>query len=316
MTLAMTPVEESQLFDFLKECSEKVEDMLESLLPQPDDELEESRLFEAMRYSVFAGGKRLRPFLILSTNQLLGGEQTPAIEERAVRVAAAIEMLHTFSLIHDDLPCMDNDNLRRGKPTCHVQFDEFTAVLAGDALLSSCFEVLADFQTHPDASIRAELVRIAAASTGPLGMMGGQMIDMLAEQREEGERVVEQGELARLQRKKTGALFQACCECAALLNHADKMVQLHLQSYARNVGLAFQMIDDVLDVTGTKEQLGKTPGKDAIANKATFATLLGVDGARRQAEALCEQAQEQLAHFGPEAQPLRLLARYIVNRSY
>ncbi len=296
----------------LEQTRTRVEEEMDILLPKPLENLGESRLFEAMRYSVFAGGKRVRPLLVMATNELLGG--VGPREERAVRVATAIEMLHTYSLIHDDLPCMDDDDLRRGKPTCHIKFDEVTAVLAGDALLTQSFEVLSHKDTHPKGDIRAELINILAIAAGPVGMVGGQMLDMLAEDVENFP--LEEGELARLQRKKTGALFLAACDMAAVINHANLDVRYRLKSYARNIGLAFQMMDDVLDVVGTEEQLGKRVGSDEENNKATFVTLLGVEGAKRQAQLLCQQAEGQLRPFGRAADVLRLLARFIVSREF
>ena len=301
--------DELELKNYLKECSAKVEAELENMLP-PTDDSDESQLFEAMRYAVFAGGKRLRPTLVLAANELLGGEKQ---EISALRAGCAIEILHTYSLIHDDLPCMDDDDLRRGKPTVHKAFNEYTAVLAGDALQALAFEVLAWEETHKESHIRSQLVQLLAKAGGALGMCGGQMIDMLAEDKGPNEEV-DQGALARLQRKKTGALFSACCEASVILNKASRDDHLRLASYARNLGLAFQMVDDVLDVTGDREKLGKTPGKDAAAGKSTFATLLGVEGAQRQAEFLCSQAIDYLKPYGERARMLILLARFVATR--
>lgn len=305
---SMSEEEMRELEDFVTVVSASVEEELDRLLPQVES-TDESRLFEAMRYSIFAGGKRLRPVLIMATNDLLRGKRP-----RALRVAAAMEMLHTYSLIHDDLPCMDDDDLRRGQPTCHVQFDEATAVLAGDALLTEVFEVLSDRTTHPDSSVRCELIRLFSNSAGGRGMIGGQMIDILAEDKNIEE--MDQGALARLQRKKTGALFSACCESAVVLNGASRDEHHRLASYARNIGLAFQMVDDVLDEVGNEEEMGKRTKKDAQHNKATFASLLGVEGARQQAEFLCNQAIQFIAPFGRDARILELLARFIVARSH
>lgn len=298
----------NELETYASAVAAAVEEELDKLLP-PVDSSEESRLFEAMRYSIFAGGKRVRPMLVMATNEILGGNK-----KRALRVAAAMECLHTYSLIHDDLPCMDDDTMRRGKPTCHVKFDEATAVLAGDALLTFCFEILADKETHPDALIRARLIQLFAQSAGAHGMVGGQMMDILAEQR--GSDEYDQGALARLQRKKTGALFSASCEAALIMNGATHDEFNRFTSYAKNIGLAFQMVDDVLDEVGDAETLGKTPKKDAKQNKATFAQLLGVDGARRQAEFLCRQAADYLRPFGHKARTLDLLSKFIVARAY
>lgn len=298
-----------ELEEYVSLVGAQIEAKLDEILPAVDDRLDESRLFEAMRYSIFAGGKRLRPVLIMATAELLGGKR-----ERALRVAAAMEILHTYSLVHDDLPCMDDDDLRRGKPTCHVKFDDATAVLAGDALLTLAFEVLADRRTHPDSTTRIELVRLFSESAGATGMVGGQMIDMLNETKISEE--LDQGALARLQRKKTGALFSACCEASVILNGASRDEHHRLASYARNIGLAFQMVDDVLDEVGNEEVMGKRAKKDATRGKATFATLLGVEGAKMQAEFLCSQAVQFIQPFGKQARILELLARFVVARSH
>jgi farnesyl diphosphate synthase len=303
---AMDEAELAELQSYTRRVIADVEEELNELLP-PVDESDEAQLFEAMRYAVFAGGKRVRPLLVLATHELLGGEYKDAL-----KVAAAIEILHTYSLIHDDMPCMDDDDLRRGQPTIHKKYDECTAVLAGDGLQALCFEVLSWEETHRESLVRAQLVNAVAKACGPFGMVGGQMIDMLEHDDEE----VDQGALARLQRKKTGALFSACCEAAVIINRATRDEHHRLASYARNLGLAFQMTDDVLDVTGDRDTLGKTPGKDQAQGKATFATLLGVEGAQRQAEFLCSQAIDYLAPFGNEARILKLLARFVATRSH
>lgn len=297
-----------RLEEYVTETSVDVEAVLDKIIPAPTED-EESRLFEAMRYSVFSGGKRLRPVLVMATNEIFGGTR-----DHAVRVAAAIEALHTYSLIHDDLPCMDDDDLRRGKPTCHKQFDEMTAVLAGDALQTLAFDILSDERTHPQGRIRASLVNVLAKAAGAQGMVGGQMIDMLAEDIEE----LDQGALARLQRKKTGALFTACCESGLHLNEdrVQASDRMHLTSYARNIGLAFQMVDDILDEIGNEEDMGKRVRKDAERGKATFASLLGVEGAQKQARMLCDQAIQNLTHYGPKADILRILAQFVVARGH
>lgn len=304
----MTEEEKQELDAFIHLVSASVEEELDRLLPEVE-ETDESQLYEAMRYSVFAGGKRLRPVLIMATNNLLRGKRP-----RALRMAAAMEMLHTYSLIHDDLPAMDDDHLRRGKPTCHVKYDDATAILAGDALLTQVFDVLADRRTHPDSTVRCELIRLFSTSAGAKGMLGGQMIDILAERKDNEE--IDQGTLARLQRKKTGALFSACCESSVILNGASREEHHRLASYARNIGLAFQMVDDILDEVGNPDEMGKNIQRDAARNKATFASLLGVDGARQQAEFLCAQAIQYIQPFGSEARILELLARFVVSRTY
>lgn len=307
LTAQMDAADLQELEHYVAGVAAAVEDEMDKVLPNVE-ETGEARLFKAMRYSVFAGGKRIRPVLVMAANDMLSGK-TP----RALRVAAAMEILHTYSLIHDDLPCMDDDDLRRGKPTCHVKFDEATAVLAGDALLTMAFEILSDRQTHPDSTTRIELVGLFARSAGAQGMVGGQMIDMLAENLEEE---MDQGALARLQRKKTGALFSACCEAAVVLNGASREEHHRLTTYARNIGLAFQMVDDILDITGEEETLGKRINKDARRGKATFATVLGVEGAKHQAEMLCQQAIQVIHPFGRKARMLELLARFVVSRAH
>ena len=308
MITEMTPEQMQEFEAAAAGVAAAVEEELDHLLPSVDDS-DEARLFEAMRYSIFTGGKRVRPFLVVTTNELLGGNK-----KRALRVAAAMECLHAYSLIHDDLPAMDDDDLRRGKPTCHVQFDEATAILAGDALQAIAFEILADKDTHSDPSVCTRLVKLFAQAAGPYGMVGGQMMDILAESRDKSEEY-DQGALARLQRKKTGALFSACCESALLLNGGTNEEYHRLTSYAKNIGLAFQMVDDLLDVTGDEETVGKKIGKDEESGKVTFAQLLGVDGAYRQSHFLCSQAVDYLRPFGDKAENLRLLAKFVVGRS-
>lgn len=307
-SIILTAAERAELETYANQVAAAVEEELDRILP-PLDDADESRLFEAMRYSVFAGGKRMRPLIIMAANEILKGKKKPAL-----RTAAAMECLHTYSLIHDDLPCMDNDDLRRGKPTCHIQFDEYTATLAGDALQALAFEVLSDRETHPDSTVRVALVNTFAKGAGAYGMVGGQMIDMLHEH--QPSKVPDQGTLARLQRKKTGALFAACCEAAVLLNGCKPDEKARLITYARNIGLAFQMVDDILDVTGDEKVVGKRVGKDAKKHKMTFVRLLGVEGTRQQAELLCQQAIDQLKPFKEAAHQLILLAKFVVSRAY
>lgn len=307
-SIILTKAERSELEIYANQIAAAVEEELDHVLP-PLDDADESRLFEAMRYSVFAGGKRMRPLLIMAANDILKGKKKPAL-----RVAAAMECMHTYSLIHDDLPCMDDDDLRRGKPTCHIQFDEYTATLAGDALQALAFEILSDRETHPDSTVRVALVNTLAKGAGAYGMVGGQMIDMMHEHHPE--RTPDQGTLARLQRKKTGALFAACCEAAVLLNGCKPDEKARLVTYARNIGLAFQMVDDILDVTGDEKVVGKRVGKDAKKHKMTFVGLLGVDGTRQQAALLCQQAIDQLRPFKEGAHPLILLAKFVVSRAH
>jgi len=264
----------------------------------------ESQIFEAMRYSVMAGGKRLRPFLVIASADLFNVPRSCS-----ERVAAAIEMIHTYSLIHDDLPAMDNDDLRRGKPTCHLRFDEATAILAGDGLLTLAFEVIADSKTHDSAKIRADLVVEISHAVGPQGMVGGQMLDLVAEKN-----ILGMPEITRLQRMKTGALINCSCQCGAILGKASDTQRHLLNAYAFDIGLAFQIVDDLLDIESKPEELGKATNKDKDAGKATFITTLGVDRARSQAEILINQAIKHLEIFGQRGNLLRDLAKFVIER--
>jgi farnesyl diphosphate synthase len=257
-----------------------------------------------MRYAVLAGGKRLRPFLVVASADLF---QVPMVN--TLRVAAAVEMVHAYSLVHDDLPCMDDDDVRRGKPTVHRKFDEAAAVLAGDALLTLAFEVLATEATHPDSRVRADLVLALARAAGYHGMVGGQMIDMAAPAED-----VDVGHIARLQQLKTGALIAFCCEAGAILGRAGEPERHALRAYAHDLGLAFQIVDDLLDVEGDVAEVGKAVGKDVAAGKATLVSVLGTEQARTQASMLTEQAVTHLDLFGAKADSLRELARYVFRR--
>lgn len=260
-----------------------------------------------MRYSLLAGGKRIRPVLALATAAAIGmdpGELMP--------LAAALELIHTYSLIHDDLPAMDDDDLRRGKPSCHKQFDEATAILAGDALQALAFEVLAHEETHGDPAVRASLVSELAKASGAHGMVGGQMLDLLAE--EKGAEPLSIGAITRLQRLKTGALISFSCTAGAILGKAPEAMRAVLSAYAHDLGLAFQIVDDLLDVEGSAAELGKTPGKDAVQGKATFVSILGLERARAQAAMLAEQAAAHLEPFGSAADLLRQAAKFVVTR--
>jgi farnesyl diphosphate synthase len=279
-----------------------VDVVLDELLPARGDP--EGRLMEAVRYSALSGGKRIRPFLVMASSQLFDVSQPYAL-----RVAAAIEMVHCYSLIHDDLPAMDNDDLRRGLPTCHVKFDEATAILAGDALLARAFEVIAEPTTHPDPRVRADLVCELARAAGGDGMVGGQMLDLLAENRAFGI-----SEITRLQRMKTGALIAFSCDAGALLGKAGDQARHVLRAYAHDLGLAFQIVDDLLDVEGDEDVVGKRTKKDINAGKATFVSVLGIDRARAQSEMLSRQAIDHLDMFAEDADPLRALAQFVVNR--
>ncbi|HEC91136.1 MAG TPA: polyprenyl synthetase family protein [Alphaproteobacteria bacterium] len=269
-----------------------------------EDENPEHRLTEAMRYVTLGGGKRIRPFLVVSSAALFN-----VAESSARRVAAALEMVHCYSLVHDDLPAMDDDDLRRGKPTCHIEYDEATAVLVGDALLTKAFEIIAHADTHQDARVRADLVFELAKAAGDEGMVGGQMLDLMAETRE-----LKMAEITRLQRMKTGMLIGYACEAGAILGKAPKSARHALRAYAHDLGLAFQIVDDLLDVEGNEKELGKKTGKDAGLGKATFVSLLGAGRAREQAELLAAQAAEHLEIFEEKADPLKNLAQYVVER--
>ena len=292
------------LEDALREVADAVDVALASLVPSPDDA--DGRLSEAMRYSLFAGGKRLRPFLVLS-----GADLFEVPRAWSVNTAAAIEMVHTYSLVHDDLPAMDDDDLRRGKPTCHIAFDEATAILVGDSLLTLAFEAVTTPGGHPDAAVRAELACALAKAAGADGMAGGQAIDLAAESRN-----LTFDEVIRLQQLKTGALFGFSCEAGAILAGEDGAARKALRDYAACIGLAFQIADDLLDHEGSEADLGKAVGKDAAAGKATFVGLLGAEEARWRAEALVDDAIAALGPFDEKAAPLRAVARYIVERRH
>ena len=286
----------------LAASTRRVEETLDRLLPRPH--ALHGRIHEAMRYATFAGGKRLRPFLVLEGGRIYG-----VPDARSLRAAAAIEAIHTYSLVHDDLPCMDDDDLRRGQPTVHKAFDEATAVLTGDALLTIAFEILADSATHPSGDVRCRLIQRLAQAAGSDGMIGGQMIDMQAPQR-----ALSPEDVITLQQLKTGALFEFACEAGAILGEASSGERDRMRRYAADLGLAFQIADDLLDVTATTEQLGKTAGKDVEQGKATLVSVYGIDGARQKAAALAENAAALLAGHGPVAALLQELPRYIVNR--
>jgi farnesyl diphosphate synthase len=301
-TKAARPASFDPLNAALKRAAAAVDRTLDEVLPRPEGL--HARVPEAMRYAVFAGGKRLRPFLTLQSAALF---EVP--EARALRVAAAIEALHTYSLVHDDLPCMDDDDLRRGRPTTHRQFDEATAVLAGDGLLTLAFGILADPATHPSGEVRARLVAKLAEAGGSAGMIGGQMIDMLAPERDYGE-----AEVILLQALKTGALFEFACEAGAILAGAGADDQTRLCAFARGFGLAFQIADDIIDATGTAEEAGKAVGKDQDQGKATLISLYGLDKARSEAARLASEAAEALAPYGPAADDLRALPFFLLDR--
>ena len=292
----------SALEQALGETAAAVDQTLGRLLPEPCGI--EGRVAEAMRYATLAGGKRLRPFLLVSSARLFGVEGVGAL-----RAAAAVEMIHAYSLVHDDLPAMDDDDVRRGRPTCHVRFDEATAILAGDALLTFAFDVLTGVETHADAGVRCALVRGLAVAAGAAGMVGGQMIDLLAADHD-----LDLDGITHLQNLKTGALIAYSCEAGAILGDAGRERRAALAAYGRDLGLAFQIADDLLDVEGSEAELGKAVGKDAARGKATFVGLLGVDGARAYSRELVEGAIARLAPFAGAADLLEDAARFVIDR--
>ena len=295
---------ESNLRDRLIEVSGKLDSIIEEWLPALDTATGEGRVVEAMRYSVQGGGKRMRPYLVVASAQLFG-----VCNVSALYTAAAVEFVHTYSLIHDDLPAMDNDDMRRGRPSCHKQFDEATAILAGDALLTLAFEVLSNEQTHQDAKVRMELVLALSRAAGYNGMVGGQMMDLMAENQ-----TLPLDEIIRLQRLKTGRMFGVSCEAGAILGKADQRRRQALVRYAHDIGLVFQMTDDLLDVEGSEMETGKAVRKDKTAGKATLVGTLGIERAREQALVLADQAKGHLRVFDERADPFRELADYVVHR--
>ncbi len=292
------------LAESLKQVQAEIDSVFDAMLPVPQDT--SARLIEAMRYAAIGGGKRVRPLLVVSTAGLFGVNR-----DCALRAGAAIEAIHVYSLIHDDLPCMDNDDMRHGKPTLHKVFDEATAVLAGDALHALAFEILADVETSSDPFTRSELILTLGQASGMNGMAGGQMMDMVAD--EEGISY-DLHAVTRLQQLKTGALLAAAVEMGAILGKVAPQGRAPLRAYARDIGLAFQIVDDLLDVEGDADKAGKTLRKDAEQGKQTFVTLMGAPKAREQARALVDQAIGHLSIYGSEADILRALARFIVER--
>jgi farnesyl diphosphate synthase len=288
----------------MQRVAAEIDTLLDALLPLPADP--SRRLFEAMRHAAIGGGKRLRPLLVVASGGLFGVHGL-----HLLRAGAAVECLHVQSLIHDDLPCMDDDDLRRGKPTVHRAFDEATAVLAGDALMAVAFEILAAPETHPNAAVRAELVCELAKAVGANGMAGGQMLDICA-----SEAALDLDGVTRLQRLKTGALIGWCVEAGAIMGGASAEQRMRLRGYAQCLGLAFQIADDLLDAEGEEAKVGKRLAKDAEQGKRSFVTLLGAERARRQAELLASQAAEHLRPFGEPAGILQAIARFAVARDH
>jgi farnesyl diphosphate synthase len=295
----------------LTSVASEIEDMLVTIFDVATDPPVPQRLMAAMRHAVLGGGKRLRPFLVVETARLLGGE-----EETALRAGAAIEFIHAYSLVHDDLPSMDDDDLRRGKPTVHRAFDEATAILAGDALQTLAFETLADPATSGDAAIRAGLVVLLARAAGAAGMVGGQMLDLEAEGRfGDGTPVeLDAGAIRHLQAMKTGALLACAVELGAAIGRADAERYQALHAYGRALGAAFQIADDILDVEASSAELGKATGKDAARGKGTLVGLWGVAQARTELARLVAEALAALDLFGPEADILREAVRFTAER--
>jgi len=275
---------------------------LDALMPEPAGA--QASVIEAMRYAVMGGGKRVRPFLLVETARMLGYD-----DEGALTAGAALECLHTYSLVHDDLPCMDDDDMRRGRATVHKAFDEMTAVLAGDGLLTLAFELMARDEVHPDPAVRIALVSDLAKASGSLGMIGGQVMDMTVSETDRSEKTI-----TDLQAMKTGALIEFACVAGARLAGADANTTDIMRAYAQDLGLAFQIKDDILDAEGDAEIMGKAARKDNALGKATFVSILGLEAAREKANKLGEHAKARLAQFGHEAEILRDTVDFILSR--
>jgi farnesyl diphosphate synthase len=291
-----------ELQNEMDSVSDAIRKTIERLLPETD--LAENYLFEAMRHGTLNGGKRLRPFLVMQSAALFNVDPS-----RARRVAAALELVHCYSLIHDDLPSMDDAALRRGKPTVHRQFDEATAILAGDALLTLAFEILSEAETHEDPRVRCELIRALAKASGGHGMVGGQMLDIIAERSD-----FDLGTISRLQSMKTGKLMAFACEAGAILGKASEQNKRALCNYAHDLGLAFQVTDDILDVEADPQDTGKDTGKDEKASQATFVSTMGKEQAKERAEMLVTQSVSHLKTFGARGEMLKKLAFYVLER--
>ncbi len=287
----------------LQEAAQLTEKALDRLLPKPLDT--EAPILEAMRYSVLTGGKRLRPLLVLSSSRLFG-----VADSCSVRVAAAVECIHCHRLVHDDLPALDNDDLRRGNPSTHRKFGEATAILAGDALLALAFEIVADENTHADPLVRSKLVSALAKAAGGRGMIGGQMIDMIGEEQE-----LDLGAVTRSQRMKTGELFAFACESGAILGRVDTARRHALHAFAHDLGLVFQITGHLLDAERRKNANGQNNDNAAAPGKATFVTILGVERAQEQARLLTDQAVRHLDIFEQRADDLRAIAHFVLDRT-
>jgi farnesyl diphosphate synthase len=292
----LATITDSLLVRAIADTAADIDRLFDRVLAVPGDP--RARLYQAMRHAAIGGGKRLRPLLVCAAAQLFNVDR-----QRALRVGLAVEAIHVYSLIHDDLPCMDDDDLRRGRPTVHRAFDEAVAILAGDSLHALAFEILAD------PFVRVELIAELGRASGPAGMAGGQMMDLEAESM-----TFDLPTITRLQQLKTGALIAYAVEAGAMLGHLPGEGRARLKGYARDIGLAFQIVDDLLDVEGNSATVGKAVGKDAERGKATFVSLLGVERAKAQVELLVDQAIGHLASYGTEADLLRAIARYVMER--
>ena len=304
MPVELIDCEELALEQESSRVSAEIDDFFTRLLTPSGDGRD--RLYQAMRHAAIGGGKRLRPLLTVAAARLFAIDR-----DRALRVGAAIEAIHVYSLVHDDLPCMDDDDLRRGKPTVHKAFGEAEAVLAGDSLHALAFEILADPATHEDPFVRSDLLLELARAAGPGGMAGGQMMDLVAEGQP-----LDLAAITRLQQLKTGALIEYAVEAPCIMARLSPEARTPCRGYARNIGLAFQIADDLIDHSGDEAAAGKRTGKDASAGKATFVSVLGPDRARQQARMLVEQAIEHLADHGEEADLLRAIARFAIERDH
>jgi len=292
-----------ELNSYISQKNQIVESSLEKII---QDTQSSPTLVKAMKYSLMAGGKRIRPVLCLAACEAVGGNP-----QDVLTAACALEMIHTYSLIHDDLPAMDNDELRRGQPTCHIAFDEATAILAGDALLTLAFEALSgvDINDSKQASRCLQVIRLISEAAGYQGMIQGQMLDIASEGLK-----LSAKELETMHRLKTGALIETSLACGALLGGADQQQRDWLRNYARKIGLAFQVADDILNVEGNPELMGKAVGTDSLREKSTYPSVLGIEGAREFSKNLVQEALQALETFDKQADPLRAVARYIIER--
>jgi len=289
--------------EYLSDSKKLVDRYLENLLPEEKEE--PATIHKAMRYSVFAGGKRVRPILVLASGESLGGNRSVLLH-----LGAGIEMMHTYSLIHDDLPALDDDDLRRGQPTCHKVFGDAMAILAGDALMTACYQVLVALPGVSD-STRIRIINEIAYATGTVkGMIGGQVVDLESEGKP-----VDAGLLEYIHHSKTGALLTACVRCGALAAGASSEEFEALTGFGSKIGLVFQIVDDILDITASSEELGKTAGKDAKVKKATYPALYGLETSRKKALELLESALQDIEALGEKADTLRLLAQFVVQRT-